>query len=260
MPNSRWESFAMRVGHFLGLAYSVYQWLIAFGIGGFISSLVIGNSGLLVVVGLNLSMLSVGLGVFLWIRVSQQRLAGANPGFLSLRVEAVYTVLSNGAYKHKRTELIRARASGLDRYRHRYLWSGNGTVAIRSLKDDLLIEHGRDPRGIQNECVFIFPRPLAKGEEREVSYELELHDRDQSAKPYLGANVNVAKPVLILKVRFNDGGGQIRSAMRQIFLSHGASIPIWEASIPVDEGQSELYWKIRRARAGYRYQISWARA
>lgn len=257
----RWESFASWTSHALSISYSIYRWLIALGGGGLFVSLGVALSSIAqtrmaaILFGVFFIPVLV-LGVFAWLRSSKKRLHGPNPHLRVLESKVTYAVLGSGCYRQTRRLRVRALQHGVERYKHKFIWTGQGQINCKSDDPENSVEIIPESYGPYQQCRLTFQTPLAKGQEYEFGYMLELKDVDHAAKPFLQTTVNDMVDSLTLRVQF-PVPGFVSSCVREIFLSSSSETPIWKEEVALPASSSEAIWPISRPRLSYSYRLRW---
>lgn len=256
MPD-RWVNVAAWIHHVLAAFYFFYQLIVLLGIAGITLGISFRSQldfGFCFVIPISLGLLI--WGVVLGLRSSKLRLSSYNPGIKQEIVEDIYSLVGPNDYSHSRRVVARIVQHGVDNYKHKFHWTGEGGISY--------IEHPKQKVEIYQEsyghyyvCKVDFERAFGKNEKIDFTYDLKFNDRAGTTKPYFGYTSHYhTTRKLILRVRFLCDES-IKSYWRKKFLSPYTDIPFWQEQVTLPSGSREASFEIVRPRIGFRYQITW---
>jgi hypothetical protein len=253
--HGRWINLAAAVYYIAGGAYYFYHWFLIVGATGTVlgfTAIIFSPVFAIAITPLSLSVLAAG--IFFWARSETNRLQSLNPGLKELVSELIYTIHNDKDYELFGVRRVRALHPGIDRFRHKFTWSGTGEIKVSAVQADLEVLLVPESYGPEQVCEIPFSRPLARHEEYEFSYRMVLKDIGQTARPFLNNRVSSATERLMLRVIIPHS---LQCYRRLIFPSFTADIPVHEEVITVAHGIHEFAWEVKRPRVGYRYSIRW---
>jgi len=249
----KWESSAAWLYYTLGVLYYAYHWLIILGIGGILLSL-IPASRTLSSLGLNLGVLCIAGGVWVWLARMRKQHEVLNPLLEIIESIDTYRILGDGGYDFVISIGVKARQAGIDNYKMKFRWTGTDTNRIEAEPSTVQIipDHTHPGPDLWEITRAQFPKPLRKGEVYEFKIKMTIRQTDRAPNPYLQKIVDDMYGSLTMKVVLPKSPDV---AVKEIFLSPRSDLSIFSEDL--NAPTNELAWVIRRPRLGRRYKISW---
>jgi len=195
------------------------------------------------------------------IRRRDRQLAGLNPGLRLFYWKHDYAIVSETQYKYVASIRAKVLQTGLQLYKHKFDWTGVGNASATPLSDliDTAVIYS-DPTGPGEVCGITFKNSFREGQIIDFSYQIDFHDPNGKAKPFINHNTEVPLDFLALRVRFPIGWPGLKYR-RQSFASS-----VTDTAQPEDVelspnalGFKKAFWDMPRPRLGHKYQILWAK-
>lgn len=253
------QKSAVRIYYSLGALHYLLEFASHAGLAGIFSaviSLARGKHSFAVPL-LVISMVALVVGIIFKLRAETYRLQGPNPGLKIETLKITYCLLGNSKYREIREVSAKAVVDGVDHYKHKFAWSGGGSLSPRiELPEGGRVELATEPLSTLRVCKSFFDRPLRKSERILTRTIIDLDDTAATAKPFLALTVNDwVRRTLILQVRFSRN---IPSRIKLgTFISSVSEIPIEERTETLARGEKEYVWTIHHPRPYYKYLLSW---
>jgi hypothetical protein len=253
----KFESAGSRLYYYLGAAYYLYHWLFILAgssviTGYFVRSNVflLAGSGIVGVVALAGAIAAV-------IVKSKKRLDCLNPDLLITKSIDTYTVLPDDEYKYEKEISVKARHLGVERYKNKFKWSGDGqidvTVDCSSQSCTATLVKTLD--GNWDSVRVDFSYPMNVGNELSFKLTLRMSDKGKTAKPLFQKFIDDIYPNgLTMGAVWSDPPKELK---REIFSSARAEIPLGREDVLEGQISKVTQWPIPRPRLGRRYRISW---
>lgn len=250
-----WSTAAAAVEYSLGISYYIFTWYFALGGGAFISLAFLSSYPIAFSTILIVSFLFTGAGLFVWLSKNRRRLQAINPLLDITSYSATYQVLGGNRYRFIIRIAVRARVTGVDMYKFKFKWTGQGTNNVTVDPPEMRaipIQHGQSsPWEVMR---IQFSRPLAAKDERSFTICFELEDEAGTAVPVLAKNVD----------DFYVNGFTQKVTLpraptyfaREIYLSSRSEVAVYHKEYR--EPQTvELIWPQRFPRPGRKYTLVW---
>lgn len=253
----KWASVASRAYYATGAVYYIYHILGALGVIG-----VLATAASFFFQNLLLTVLPMtSTALVIWaasarIRREKIQLQSDNPGLEILEVDSTYVVQHNG-YSYSRNLTVRARHA-VEHYHHKFKWSGTGDASILPPEENAGWKGEIEdlPHHDTKVCNITFDRPLRKGDQKSISYDLSFSNIEKPAKPFLSHLVTSPLKKLGLSVKFEDGITPVK-ARKEFCLTSSSDYPIWEKHLDQNECKNGIEWEILHPRIGVYYRIVW---
>ncbi|MFX0140649.1 MAG: hypothetical protein ACFFDN_43825 [Candidatus Hodarchaeota archaeon] len=202
-----------------------------------------------------ISLIIVFVGLYIWINKTKNQLKSHSPDLKLLLIRTKYRIIDDNNYIYSREVQAKALRHGVEYFKFKFFWTGHGEIVPHVENHQRKIELTEAPFGIHKVGKLYFGRPLLKNEIINLNYNLDLFDKEKTAKPFLSHNIHYqGLKKLILLVQFPTDN-KIQFCYKQIFFDQ-SDIPIMEEKVDLSNNY-EVSWEITRPRFGCRYQISW---
>jgi hypothetical protein len=207
MTNARWEGIASRIYYSLGALYYAYEWLALATAGSALTALTLylKSSTLLSLAAANISLILLIITVAIWLRYTNRRIRGRNPALQVLTLDYSYDIFADNKYRTTKGVTAKALYNGVDHYRHAFVWTGAGDISARAhVPEDGKITLSHDSLGPKQLCQVHFERPLARGEETQIKFTLDLVDSAKTSQPFFAlTSYDWIQKDATLRVRFH---------------------------------------------------------
>lgn len=245
-----------RVYYTLGAVYYFYNWMVGLGAasaatGGLAKGLNLFDPTLAFAVAF-----LVGVpGAIIWVDNARKQSQSLNPGLEILNESAIYTISDSGVYHYTKRLNVKAKQSGVDRYRTKFKWTGEGPIDIEAPLP------GQDYNVLDDDvydlCEVTFGAGLKKRTTTDVELTMTLQMQGREPDPYLSRLVDEQfSGGLTLKVNLPTGHN-ITNYKKEIYAAPRALSAVKEETEELDDMSREITWNIKRPRIGYRYVIRW---
>ena len=251
----KWVSKLAHLYYITGAAYYLYEWLLALGFIGLITSGALWrlSTPILTANFLIISVVLIISGISFWRKYYAIRMVSHNP-MLQINSITIDYRIDNDRESCCTRELDVKALYPVDMYQAVFYWTGQGKVSASPVKNIASVDTVANSHDI---CRVHFKETLPKGKKLNFAFKMKFFDATRPVRPFLGHSIDAPLKKLVLKVQL-PSPQTIGEYKRQTFINSNANLPLWEETVSVVNPESRnIEWAVNKPKYGYYYRLSW---